>query len=142
MLYNAVITVLLVTLSWPALAELKLCNATSSRVGVAIGYEDQLGPATEGWWNISAQTCESLLKSPPPGRYIYVHAIDYERGGEWSGNLAMCVDDNEFFIRDIKNCEERGYRAANFYEVDTGDAGSWTIRLSDAEKVKPEENEQ
>ncbi|MEM9354923.1 MAG: DUF1036 domain-containing protein, partial [Pseudomonadota bacterium] len=40
-------------------AELKLCNATPSRVGVAIGYQDSRGWATEGWWNISAQTCES-----------------------------------------------------------------------------------
>ena len=34
----------------------------SSRVGVAIGYQDTNGWATEGWWNIASQTCETLLR--------------------------------------------------------------------------------
>ena len=33
----------------PAYADLKLCNTTASRVGVAIGYKDAEGWATEGW---------------------------------------------------------------------------------------------
>ena len=40
-----------------ARADLKLCNSTSSRIGVAVGYRDQTGWATEGWWNIASQTC-------------------------------------------------------------------------------------
>ncbi len=66
-------------------ADLKLCNATSSRVGVAIGYQDTTGWATEGWWNIASQTCETLLKGALPSRFVYVHAVDYDRGGEWVG---------------------------------------------------------
>jgi len=126
--------------SHPAFAGLKFCNATSSRVGVAIGYQDQSGPATEGWWNISAQTCENLLKSSPPSRYLYVYAVDYERGGEWAGELAMCISDESFLIRDINNCEERGYKSVKFHEVDTGNAKDWTIRLTDPETPKPEAN--
>ncbi|WP_374333643.1 DUF1036 domain-containing protein, partial [Aestuariivirga sp.] len=34
----------------PAHADLKLCNKTESRVGVALGYKDKEGWATEGWW--------------------------------------------------------------------------------------------
>ncbi|MEX1060395.1 MAG: DUF1036 domain-containing protein, partial [Methyloceanibacter sp.] len=45
----------------PAYADLKLCNTTASRVGVAIGYKDAEGWATEGWWNIASHTCETLL---------------------------------------------------------------------------------
>ena len=122
-------------LSAPAYGELKLCNATPSRVGVAIGYQDNRGWATEGWWNISAQTCESLLKGPMPSRYIYVYAIDYERGGEWTGAHSMCIADQSFSIRDVKDCEGRGYRSGKFYEVDTGRSSQWTIRLSDPEKT-------
>ena len=48
--------------SGPALADLKLCNTTSSRIGVAIGYRDQTGWTTEGWWTLAAQTCETLYK--------------------------------------------------------------------------------
>ena len=43
----------------PAYADLKLCNTTASRVGVAIGYKDAEGWATEGWWNIASHTCET-----------------------------------------------------------------------------------
>ena len=128
---QTVLLAILLSTPAPAIAGLKFCNATSSRIGVAIGYQDQRGPATEGWWNISAQTCENLLKDPAPGRYIYVYAVDYERGGEWTGELEMCVTDGAFLIRDIRNCEERGYRTAKFYQVDTGNASDWTIRLAD-----------
>ena len=76
-----------------ARADLKLCNSTSSRIGVAIGYRDQTGWATEGWWNIASQTCETLLKGAVPSRFIYVHALDYDRGGEWAGKNFMCTAD-------------------------------------------------
>ena len=126
--------------SGAALAELKLCNATSSRVGVAIGYQDQRGWASEGWWNIGAQTCEVLLKGAAPSRYIYVYAVDYERGGAWTGSHDMCVDSKSFTIRDVKDCEGRGYQSEKFYEVDTGNASRWTIRLSEPETIEAEQN--
>jgi uncharacterized membrane protein len=113
-----------------ARADLKLCNATSSRLGVAIGYQDQKGWATEGWWNIPAQTCETLLKTMP-SRFIYVHAVDYDRSGEWGGTNMMCTSDRSFLIRDVKDCPKRGYKRAGFFEVDTGEAKDWTVRLTD-----------
>ncbi|MCK5712194.1 MAG: DUF1036 domain-containing protein, partial [Hyphomicrobiaceae bacterium] len=67
-----------------AYADLTLCNSTSSRVGVSVGYQDKQGWSTEGWWNIASQTCETLLKGTVPSRFIYVHAVDYDRGGEWA----------------------------------------------------------
>lgn len=118
-----------------AMADLKLCNATPGRIGVALGYQDKKGWATEGWWNIPSQTCESLLKGTLPSRYLYVHAVDYERGGEWSGTHYMCTKDNSFTIRNTKNCEERGLSRKGFYEIDTGTSQSWTIRLADPEKT-------
>ena len=39
----------------------------------------------KGWWNIASQTCETLLKGAVPSRFIYIHALDYDRGGEWVG---------------------------------------------------------
>ncbi len=119
----------------PVLADLKLCNATPSRIGVALGYQDNKGWATEGWWNIPSQTCENLLKGTLPSRYLYIHAIDYERGGVWSGEHFMCTRDTSFTIRDTKSCEERGLSRRGFYEIDTGTAQSWTIRLADPEKA-------
>ena len=120
-----------------AWADLKLCNATPGRVGVALGYQDKKGWATEGWWNIPAQTCENLLKGTLPSRYLYVHAVDYERGGVWAGAHQMCTKDSTFIIRDTKNCDERGYSKKGFYEIDTGTSQSWTIRLADPDKSEP-----
>jgi len=114
-----------------ARADIKLCNATSSRVGVSIGYKDATGWATEGWWNIASQTCETLLKGAVPSRFIYVHAGDYARGGEWSGTNFMCTADKSFAIRGVQDCPKRGYKRTGYFEVDTGEAPEWTVRLTD-----------
>jgi len=114
-----------------ARADLKLCNSTSSRVGVSIGYQDKKGWSTEGWWNIAAQTCETLLKGAVPSRFIYVHALDYDRGGEWAGTNFMCTQDRSFHIGGVQDCSKRGYKRTGFFEVDTGEAKDWTIRLTD-----------
>ncbi len=114
-----------------ARADLKLCNSTESRIGVAIGYQDKDGWATEGWWNVGSQTCESLLKGAVPSRFIYVYAVDYDRGGEWVGKNFMCTSDKSFAIRGVQDCPNRGYKRTGFFEVDTGDAKDWTIRLTD-----------
>jgi uncharacterized membrane protein len=117
----------------PAHADLKLCNTTTSRVGVAIGYKDVEGWATEGWWNVASHTCETLLKGVLIARFYYIHAIDYDRGGEWAGGLYMCTDDKAFTIRDVKECVKRGYKRTGFFEVDTGEERDWTVRLTDPE---------
>lgn len=114
-----------------ARADLKLCNSTESRIGVAIGYQDKDGWATEGWWNVGSQTCESLLKGAVPSRFIYVYAVDYDRGGEWVGKNFMCTSDKSFAIRGVQDCPNRGYKRTGFFEVDTGEAKDWTIRLTD-----------
>lgn len=133
MMVFGVLAVSAVVGSVPAQAELKICNTTPARVGVAIGYQDKNGWATEGWWNVSARSCETLLKERVPSRYVYVHAIDYERGGEWAGRSLMCTGEKAFIIRDTKNCQTRGYQQSGFFEVDTGDSQTWTIELSDPE---------
>jgi uncharacterized membrane protein len=118
-------------LTTPANADLKLCNTTSSRIGVAIGYQDPTGWTTEGWWNVAAQTCETLYKGALSSRFYYIHAIDYDRGGEWAGKSVMCTVDKAFTIRGVQDCNRRGYKGTGFFEVDTQEAKDWTIRLTD-----------
>lgn len=115
----------------PAHADLKLCNTTSSRVGVAIGYKDEQGWVSEGWWNVASQTCEVLLKGTLVARYYYIHALDYDRGGEWAGKAFMCTDDKAFTIRGIDDCQNKGYKRSGFFEVDTNEENDWTVRLTD-----------
>ena len=115
----------------PAHADFRLCNNTGSRVGVAIGYKDAEGWTTEGWWNISARSCDTLLRGALVARYYYIYAVDYDRGGEWSGHAFMCSRDKEFTIRGTDNCLARGYDRTGFFEVDTGEQRSWTVQLTD-----------
>jgi uncharacterized membrane protein len=121
----------LIFLAPNARADLKLCNTTASRIGVAIGYQDPNGWTTEGWWNIASQTCETLYKGALSSRYWYIHAIDYDRGGEWTGKSSMCTADKTFTIRGVQDCTRRGYKSNGFFEVDTLEAKDWTIRLTD-----------
>ncbi len=113
----------------PAVADLRVCNATTSRVGVAIGYRDGRQWTTEGWWNVPGQSCETLLRGPLAARYYYVYAIDYDQGGEWAGTAELCTRDQEFTIRGHERCEERGFLVNRFVEVDTGEEPSWTVQL-------------
>ena len=131
MLTGAAVILGSLALAPPALADLKLCNTTSSRIGVAIGYQDPTGWTTEGWWNISAQTCETLYKGTLSSRFYYIHAIDYDRGGEWAGKSFMCTADKSFTIRGVQECGRRGSKSTGFFEVDTQEAKDWTIRLTD-----------
>ena len=120
-----------------AKADFRLCNNTSSRVGVAIGYKDQDGWATEGWWNLSARSCDTLMRGTLVARYYYVYAVDYDRGGEWSGQAFMCTRDKEFTVRGTEDCLARGYDRTGFFEVDTGEQQSWTVQLTESSEQVP-----
>jgi uncharacterized membrane protein len=116
----------------PARADFRLCNNTNGRVGIALGYKDADGWTTEGWWNLAARSCDTLLKGTLVARYYYIYAIDYDHGGEWSGKAYMCTRDKEFTIRGIENCLARGFDRTGFFEVDTGEQKSWTVQLTES----------
>ena len=117
----------------PAAADFHLCNNTSSRVGVSLGYKDSDGGwTTEGWWNLPARSCETLLKGTLVARFYYIYAIDYDRGGEWSGQAFMCTRDKEFTIKGTGDCLARGFDRTGFFEVDTGEQRAWTVQLTES----------
>ncbi len=122
----------------PAAADFRLCNNTGSRVGIAIGYKDTEGWTTEGWWNLSARSCETLVKGSLVARFYYVYAVDYDRGGEWSGKAFMCTRDKEFTIKGIEDCLARGFDRTGFFEVDTTEQRSWTVQLTEATDQAPQ----
>jgi len=122
----------------PAAADFRLCNNTGSRVGVAVGYKDADGWTTEGWWNIASRTCETLLRGALVARYYYIYAVDYDHGGEWSGQAFMCTRDKEFTVRGTEDCLARGLDRTGFFEVDTGEQQSWTVQLTEVgEQSRP-----
>jgi uncharacterized membrane protein len=124
----------------PALADFHICNNSGSRVGVAVGYKDADGQwTTEGWWNLSARSCETLLKGQLIARYYYIYAIDYDRGGEWSGQAFMCSREKEFTIRGTEDCLARGFDRTGFFEVDTGEQRAWTVQLTETGEQAPKQ---
>src|ERR1700684_3322631 len=120
-----------------AAADFRLCNNTSSRVGIALGYKDAEGWTTEGWWNVSSRTCETLLRGTLVARFYYIYALDYDRGGEWSGQAFMCSRDKEFTIKGTENCLARGFDRTGFFEVDTGEQRAWTVQLTESNETQP-----
>ena len=122
-----------------ALADFNLCNNTGSRVGIAVGYKDTDGSwVTEGWWNLSARSCETVLKGTLIARFYYIYAVDYDRGGEWSGQAYMCTRDKEFTIKGSHDCLARGFDRTGFFEVDTGEQRAWTVQLTESAEQPPQ----
>src|SRR5205085_10240158 len=116
----------------PARADFRLCNNTGNRIGVAVGYKENEGWTTEGWWNLAARSCETVLRGSLVARCYYIYAVDYDRGGEWSGQAFMCSREKEFTIRGTEDCLARGYDRTGYFEVDTGEQRAWTVQLTDA----------
>lgn len=137
LLIAAMATLAVLTATSAAHADFRLCNNTGSRVGVALGYKDSEGWTTEGWWNVAARTCETLLRGALIARYYYIYAVDYDRGGEWSGHAYMCSREKEFTIRGTDDCLARGFDRTGFFEVDTGEQRSWTVQLTDSAERSP-----
>ncbi|HSI40674.1 MAG TPA: DUF1036 domain-containing protein [Xanthobacteraceae bacterium] len=127
----------LVLMASPAAADFRLCNRTPSRVGIAVGYKDGDGWSTEGWWNVAANSCETLLRGDLVARFYYVYAVDYDLGGEWAGKAFMCTRDKEFTVRGIEDCLARGFDRTGFFEVDTQEQKSWTVQLTEQGQAMP-----
>ena len=120
-----------------ARADFRLCNNTGGKVGITLGYKDNDGWVTEGWWNLGPRSCETLLRGSLVARFYYVYALDYDRGGEWSGKAFMCTRDKEFTIRGTEDCLARGFDRTRFFEVDTGEQRSWTVQLTETGDQAP-----
>jgi len=124
-------------LTSPAHADFRLCNNTSSRVSVSLAYTDGETWVSEGWWNLKASACETLVRGPLAAEFYYVYAMD-ERGGEWKGKAFMCTRDREFRILGREDCFVRGFDRTGFFEVDTGkEAKNWTVQLTDQAQTRP-----
>ena len=120
-----------------ARADFRVCNNTASRTSVALAYTNGAAWVSEGWWNLKANTCETLLRGPLAAEFYYVYGID-ESGGEWKGKAFMCTRDREFRIDGRQDCFVRGFDRTGFFEVDTGkDAKDWTVQLTDPGKAGP-----
>ena len=127
-------------LTSPARADLKVCNDTANLVGVSVGYRNDEGWVSEGWWRIPAKNCASIIEGDLGSRFYYIHAEDEAGAGRWRGPVFMCTSIKEFRIEGLEDCYSRGYERTGFFEVDTGDQKSWQVRLSAASRSDGETN--
>ncbi|TAK65857.1 MAG: DUF1036 domain-containing protein [Bacteroidetes bacterium] len=105
-------------------AGLAICNGTSSKLSVAVGYEKGGAWYAEGWWNLAPGECAITIGGPLSNRYYYCFAKDDK--GTWDGKYQFCVDpSNAFYLRDQQNCEKRG-----FFQIDVGNAKDYVQTLT------------
>lgn len=121
-------------LAAPAKADLRVCNKSTSQVGISIGYRSETDWQTEGWWNLPSNACETLIPGPLNSRFYYLYMIDYDLGNEFSGPAIMCTDEKEFTILGIRDCIARGYERSGFQEIDTGDHQTWLVEIPPLER--------
>ena len=117
----------------PAQADLRVCNKSTSQVGIAIGYRSEENWQTEGWWNLPGNACETLIPGPLNSRFYYLYMIDYDLGNEFTGPAIMCTDEKEFTIVGIRDCLARGFERSGFQEIDTGDHQTWLVEIPPVE---------
>ena len=115
----------------PARADFRVCNNTSARIGLAIGYNDGRGWVTEGWFNLKPNRCDAVFKGDLGASFYYVYAVDYDHGGEWGGKSYMCTREREFVIRGSGNCLARGFDRTGFFEINTGRQHNWTVEINE-----------
>jgi len=103
-----------------AWAELDVCNNTSVSHAIAIGYKDAGDWVSEGWWNIAAGSCKTVIGGDLDARYYYLHpsveGLDYELP-----DFYFCTQPEEFTIRGDTECDARGYDRSAFIEIKLDD---------------------
>ena len=112
---------------------------TPSKSVIATGVDHQLSQdeINELCWLYGGAT---LIEGELQSRYYYLYAEDAARGGRWTGDINMCVAENEFKITGVQDCFARGFQRMGFKEYDTGRQGSWMVQLSDTPGTQESQN--
>ncbi|MCG7627440.1 DUF1036 domain-containing protein [Epibacterium sp. MM17-32] len=106
-------------LSTSAQAGLEICNDTSARQRVAIGYKATADWSSTGWWDLAPQECSDVVAGALRHRFYYLR-VETEGWEFQDDKLSFCVDDSDFRITGDTNCALRGHRQENFARIDTG----------------------
>jgi uncharacterized membrane protein len=83
---KAVILVLLCTIAQVANAGFFLCNETSQKLFVAVGYQEGGHWISRGWYSFTPTECNSLYLGVPENRNFYYFATSESWKSIWSGD--------------------------------------------------------
>ncbi len=124
-IFTAVVCAVAALSSAPASADFQVCNESGEHVSVAIAYYDAATDSmvSEGWWNMDSGDCRTAIDGDLKDKYYYLYAESDEH--TWTGSHAMCLNPvHKFTLYDVDtSCD---YSWENFFQVDTGDAESYT----------------
>jgi uncharacterized membrane protein len=115
----------------PAFAEFAVCNQTLDIANVAIAESSSGALKSSGWWVIAPNRCANVVEGVLKSRYVYIHAVDGRGRALLDGKAEFCTDLKQFAIEGQEKCWLRGFTSANFTEIDTKDAQSWTLFLGE-----------
>ncbi|MEQ8293067.1 MAG: DUF1036 domain-containing protein [Roseovarius sp.] len=120
----------------PAMAGLEICNDTGVSQSVSVGYKQGEDWVSEGWWTIAPGACAEPVGGALTNRYYYYRAT--AAGQDFRGDGYMfCTQGEAYTIVGDTDCAARGYEAADFAVIDTGEtAVSYSYRMEAPAAVK------
>jgi len=126
----------------PAFADFNVCNRSTSRVDVAVGYNNpQRGWISVGWYVIEPGACHRALTGSVADDDVYVYAMAND-GRFWSARNDQrggwfCVQNRRFEVslddvqqNNVINCDGVG-RARQFIRVNTNGNENFRFNLDD-----------
>ncbi|MEQ8292734.1 MAG: DUF1036 domain-containing protein [Roseovarius sp.] len=121
----------------PARADLTFCNDSAGRAVLAIGYKGAEGWTSEGWWEVTAGDCATVVPGPLPLTHYYWRGSTGEEDFP-AGDFYFCTSETSFTIVGDTECEARGYARERFSEIVVGQTGEATVRITGAAAPPPE----
>ncbi len=92
----------------PARAALTLCNRTSYRMDVALGFAKQAKVSTRGWFRVDPGQCRQVIDGRLDADLVYVYGRTPPIYGSAPkarrGNAEFCVRKDNFNFPDGRNC--------------------------------------
>jgi uncharacterized membrane protein len=129
----------LILMSWHTLvgAQLRVCNYTREPVQLALNWKKSGEWINDGWWTVNSGRCMTPSGQPDQlkNRYYYYYATRAD-GTTWGGGedgANGCVVAGKNFESTGENCPSDA-QIVTYRKVDTGDAPSYTITLTNPDK--------
>ncbi|HYU31108.1 MAG TPA: DUF1036 domain-containing protein [Thermoanaerobaculia bacterium] len=113
----------------PTKAELTFCNRTPVDLTAALGYLSSGAWASAGWYSLRSGECKEVVSGDLENRYYYGYAED-SGTRRWGGSYNFCTRPQAFQNIQNTNCEAQGFLTTGFFQIDTGDADSYTQDLT------------
>ena len=111
----------------------EICNKTSNRVNVAIGYAVSGGHLqSQGWWVLEPNGCTNVLSRSKTDDTTTGYLYAYTSNGNpvINGNQSLCVQSNKgFTIRRHQNCEGRNFRTVQARQISIDLNKNWTTYI-------------